>query len=525
MLSWILYAICISGVLSLSALAAEYRSRLVQGRSRWIWIAVLLTSVFLPIAMSSVSVRLPPVPEAASHQTAKTVALREMTSMRLSTIDMVGTTARAFPWSMPDSSVTGLWVVLSATLLAGLSASAALLFWQKRNWSRRVVASTQVLVADSAGPAVVGLFRPEIVLPQWVADAQIPLQQAVIAHERSHLDACDPQVLMLALGLLVLMPWNIPLWWQVARLRRAIEIDCDTRVINGGLDAASYGEALVTVGEYQSGYVGIAAGMLGSRAFLEERIKIMVSEPKSWPLAAILLTAITFAMLAVAADISPPEVNGTPHQHKWVQLPEAQLEKYVGIYEFNQNEVLSVTRKDDQLYAGYQGQDANPIYPETKTDFFYHSEADSSGFSFVLDPSGKTAFIVSHETSVDRESRGARIDVEKATQLSEAISAKVRTQSATPGTEEAIKRVVSSSMQGAPNYAEMTPALANSLKKHVEPLFQAYKGLGAVQSITFRGVGQQGWDIYLVAFDKGVMEYSIAVADGVITNLWIHTAY
>jgi bla regulator protein blaR1 len=525
MISWMLYAICISGVLSLAALAAEYRSRLVRGRSRWIWIAVLLTSVFLPIAMSSVSVRLPPVSQAGIDQTAKTVALREMTSLRISPIELVGATPTVSHWRVPDSRVRGLWLALSASLLAGLAGSAGLLFWRMRLWSRRVVASVPVLVAENAGPAVVGLFRPEIVVPRWVVDAKTSLQKAVIAHEQSHLDACDPQVLTLALGLLVLMPWNLPLWWQIARLRRAIEIDCDLRVIDGGLDATSYGDTLVTVGEYQSGYVGIAAGMSESRAFLEERIKIMLRETKSWPRLAMVLTGVTLAMLAVAADISPPEAEGTGNQHRWVPLSEAQLDKYVGFYEFNVNEVLTVTRKDGQLYAGYQGENISALFPETTTDFFYSSEAESVGFSFVLDPARNATSIVSHEPTVDRDIRGRRVDSSRATQLTSAISAKVRAQIATPGTEEAIKRVVTSSLQGAPNYAEMTPELAHSLKMHIEPLLQAYKGLGEVQSITFRGVGQQGWDIYLAAFDKGVMKYTIALQDGVITNLWINTAY
>ena len=32
----------------------------------------------------------------------------------------------------------------------------------------------------------------------------------------------------------VLMPWNLPLWWQWRRLRFAIEVDCDARVLASG---------------------------------------------------------------------------------------------------------------------------------------------------------------------------------------------------------------------------------------------------------------------------------------------------
>ena len=89
------------------------------------------------------------------------------------------------------------------------------------------------LVTDDVGPAVVGLLRPRIVVPRWVTMALPSHQAAVIAHEQSHLDARDPQLFTLALALLVFMPWNLPLWWQLRRLRYAIEIDCDARVLEG----------------------------------------------------------------------------------------------------------------------------------------------------------------------------------------------------------------------------------------------------------------------------------------------------
>src|SRR5438477_356942 len=83
---------------------------------------------------------------------------------------------------------------------------------------------------------IVGLLRSRIVVPAWLLSAPESQQTAVIAHEQSHLEAGDPLMLTIALGLLVLMPWNFPLWWQLRRLRRAIEVDCDSRVLRRGID-------------------------------------------------------------------------------------------------------------------------------------------------------------------------------------------------------------------------------------------------------------------------------------------------
>ncbi|UUZ46788.1 hypothetical protein LP420_23520 [Massilia sp. B-10] len=68
-------------------------------------------------------------------------------------------------------------------------------------------------------------------LPLWLTQSQAQQQALVMAHESSHMAARDPQLLGLALLVLVAMPWNLPMWWQLRRLRHAIEVDCDARVL------------------------------------------------------------------------------------------------------------------------------------------------------------------------------------------------------------------------------------------------------------------------------------------------------
>jgi len=43
---------------------------------------------------------------------------------------------------------------------------------------------------------------------------------------------------------------------QLRRLRCAIEVDCDARVLKAGHDTASYGETLIVVGQRRSLYIG-----------------------------------------------------------------------------------------------------------------------------------------------------------------------------------------------------------------------------------------------------------------------------
>ena len=210
-------------------------------------------------------------------------------------------------------------------------------------------------------------------------------QTAVIAHEQSHLDARDPQLFTFALALLVFMPWNLPLWWQLRRLRYAIEVDCDARVLAGGLDPAHYGETLITVGERQSAYIGAVAAMSESRSFLEERIRIMISKPVKWRRAGIAaLAGVSLALTALAAQVSPPNVRTVdaadtqggdkkPAERTGIKLPETTLDQYVGYYKANDYWFIEVRRDGDSLKTRITGQSESDLLAESETTFFWRN--------------------------------------------------------------------------------------------------------------------------------------------------------
>jgi beta-lactamase regulating signal transducer with metallopeptidase domain len=107
--------------------------------------------------------------------------------------------------------------------------------------------ATPVLLAPAIGPAVVGALRPTIVVPEWSLDLSDEQRALMLAHEREHVRARDPLVLHAAAMVALLMPWNVAAWWLNRRLRLAVELDCDARVLAGGRDARSYGALLLDV--------------------------------------------------------------------------------------------------------------------------------------------------------------------------------------------------------------------------------------------------------------------------------------
>ena len=95
-----------------------------------------------------------------------------------------------------------------------------------------------------------------------------------------HQRAGDTTLLSLAQLVLVAMPWNPLAWWQVRRLRLAIELDCDARVLRAEPDVRSYGTLLLEVGR-PNGRFALAGAALSDRAGdLEQRIRMMTRRAK-----------------------------------------------------------------------------------------------------------------------------------------------------------------------------------------------------------------------------------------------------
>ena len=299
MLAWMLLAMVPAMALCLAGLLAEQAARQRCAPSRWIWFAALATSMLLPLAgpllpeLAPVRLPLPPLP----HPLAA----------RLN--DGPGAT----PLQTLDTLARILWLLLSLGTVCAVAGGAWLLARRARGWSRAQVGATAVYVAPRSGPAVFGCWRPQIVLPAWLMTAPSRQRELALAHERSHLEAYDPQLLAVSLALVALMPWNLPLWWQLHRLRCAIEVDCDQRVLRGGGDLVDYGETLIELSQHEYRHAGLMAAAPHSQSFLERRIRIMSTQAHRWSRsAAAVLACLAVGVVALAAELAPPAAPHPP---------------------------------------------------------------------------------------------------------------------------------------------------------------------------------------------------------------------
>jgi hypothetical protein len=114
-------------------------------------------------------------------------------------------------------------------------------------------------------------------------------------------------LLMVAQLIVAQAPWNLPAWWQLRRLRFAIEVDCDARVLQTSIDPVSYGEAFVAIAQYRSRPPLGAVALTEPVSQLERRIKVMLSNtPRFYPLLAGGCAALAMTFVVYAAQLQAP---------------------------------------------------------------------------------------------------------------------------------------------------------------------------------------------------------------------------
>jgi TonB family protein len=129
-----------------------------------------------------------------------------------------------------------------------------------------------VVVTRGMGPAVYGLKRTSILVPEWALGMDARFRRLMLLHEGEHARAGDGRLVLGGLLLAAAVPWNVALWWQLGRLRAAVELDCDERVLRRVRDPLNYGGLLLEVGRRRSGPV-LGVALAERTTLLEVRLR------------------------------------------------------------------------------------------------------------------------------------------------------------------------------------------------------------------------------------------------------------
>jgi TonB family protein len=270
---WMVYTLLVTTLLAWAGWVADKALRARNRPTRWAWALAIPASALIPIVMFWLSAQ----PETG-------VALPELALPPLPSLDGVSSANTPdFGFGLNLTRVlAGAWLVASTLLTAGL-----LLSWRRLQSAlgtcrTEQVSGCRILISEDLGPAVAFGFRRRIVVPRWLMEERADSIQAVVAHERSHLEARDPELILLASIPALLMPWNLALWWQLARLRLAVEVDCDQRVLaRTNLSKIEYGHLLLHVGSRGRTRRFAAAAFSERPSDLRRRLERMMEKPTS----------------------------------------------------------------------------------------------------------------------------------------------------------------------------------------------------------------------------------------------------
>jgi hypothetical protein len=221
-----------------------------------------------------------------------------------------------------DATINRLWLAASGALVLWGLVHAAHAAWRtrRRGPAAAVVDGVPVVVTRSLGPATVGLWRARIVVPRWVLALPGPQRRYVLRHEEEHRRSRDALLLFAASLAVVLTPWNLALYWQLRRLRLAVEMDCDARVVRALGDAPAYGALLLDIAQAANRTGRLQPAFLGGAGSLERRLRRLVAPTRPRGAAGVLAPLAAALLLLLALSVPHPVLGSAaapaaPHAH------------------------------------------------------------------------------------------------------------------------------------------------------------------------------------------------------------------
>jgi len=322
-----IYSVAVGLLLVLAALCAERASVFVGQARRWSWVAALALTLSLPVVPLLRPTSRPPT--VAATDAAGSVTTVSLARWRVTAVEEWSSrvVARLPVFDHYNRWLGVAWLLSSLAFTVWYVGGLVALARRRSGWRRATIHGNAVAVSPATGPAVVGVWKPEMVLPEWAMSLDTRSLEMVLRHESEHLRAGDHWLVHLTRLAVVVMPWNPAVWWTASRLRLAVECDCDARVLaprdGTAIEASAYAALLLAVAERPARATGVMSpALIESSRSLFWRIVAVCPADVRFPRAQALLALIGAVALFAAACETPTPARHTPVEPSGVQSPE-----------------------------------------------------------------------------------------------------------------------------------------------------------------------------------------------------------
>ena len=334
MAAWMLYTLLVTLLLVAAGVAAERMARALRAPTRTSWVLVTVAAMSLSVASLYERRVMPATAGAAAASvdsstvsppalgTSHGEAAPALTLERAHPIRVNGLAARTrrllnaavlrldqSRWRRYDEALAVTCVSLATVGLLVVLLSFARLYHVSTKLTTSEVDGMPVLLSKDMGPAVLGFLRLHVVVPRWIVTLPADARRTILLHEQEHAAAHDPMWVLLGVVALALQPWNLPLWIAVARLRFALEADCDARVLQRSrCGAHRYGMLLLQVSEHElmgrtSSRMPVTA-FVDSTSHLERRVRRMTDrQPRLRSLSTAAALVATMLCIGITSSV------------------------------------------------------------------------------------------------------------------------------------------------------------------------------------------------------------------------------
>jgi DNA-binding transcriptional MerR regulator len=180
---------------------------------------------------------------------------------------------------------------------------------------------------------------------------------------------------------------------------------------------------------------------------------------------------------------------------------------YAGHYQLD-TVVFSIRHDAGRLFAHVTGQVELELFAEEVDRFFY--KAVPAQISFVRNAEGAVTALTLHQDG--HEQVAERVEGSAVHALEQTLAERITEKRPVENSRRLLEDLVLQYQHGEPDYEMMSAPLAAIAREQAEIIQAELQRLGSMTDTLFKGVTDEGWDVYDVSFEHGRQEWSFSLA-------------